>query len=152
MTDWRSGARGTEALAGQMDRAAARWAPALRPGASTQTGSDPRLRIAQCGWGEGGFPLSPQTTLLITRVMHPTSPTALHLARLPALVRFPRSRRGPCQEHHKTAPPQIFWRRWEEGKESWVFDISKECSMDYVEPHDFAGIRPLFTYEAGNFT
>lgn len=126
VTDWRSGAGGTEALAGQMDRAAAPWTPALHPGAAPRNRLGPvpardwHLRIAQRSQGEGGFPLFPKTTPLIAREMPPTSPTALRLARLPALVRFPRSRCGPCQEHHIAAPPQIFWRKREEGKKSCI--------------------------------
>lgn len=76
---------------------------------------------------KGGFPLFPKTALLITRVMHPASPTALHLASRQALVRFPISRLGPCQEHHKVAPPQIFWRRREEEKRTGYLIFRKNA-------------------------
>lgn len=37
------------------------------------------------------------------------------------------------------------------GNKSWIFENSKECATDDVEPPDFARPRPLCTCEDGNF-
>lgn len=105
-------------------RVAAPRTPALRPGASTQTGSDPRrCMIGSCepptaAGGRVVFLFPPQNcSVLIARIVHPAGPRAQRLAPLPALVRFPVSRLGSCQEHQQSAPPQRLWRRGKRKKE-----------------------------------
>ena len=117
--------------------------PASRPVSSAHSDRAPRrasqLRLSQCGPGKIEIPFAPQScSLLITRAVCSTSPTAQHLAHVQALVRSPRSRLGPCQEQEQSrTPPQCFGGEGrEKGERAREFHIPKECSLDAVESHD----------------
>lgn len=74
------------------------------------------------------------------------------LGSCPDTCALPRGRLGPCQEQEqsRTPPPHptpatprhaLGVREGEkEGKEAREFHIPKDCSLDAVEPHDFARV------------
>lgn len=114
---WRDGGpRGADGPRG-------RWAdPRPAPGRVGADGLGPapagdgQLRVSpRAAGGRAVFHFFPQTALLITRVVHPRSPTALRLARLPARVRSPKSSRGPLPRAAQSSPTPNIAEAEEEG-------------------------------------
>lgn len=104
-----------EAPAAQMDRARPLRGPPpgppprasarLRGPLGPHAGAGPEASVLPRRLREERVSTCPQiASLLITRVIRPTGPTAQHLAAVPALVRVPRSGLGPCQEHEQSSP------------------------------------------------
>lgn len=157
VTDCRSGAGGTPGLAGQMDRAATRGTPALRPRASTPSGR-PRAgagvvaaslpgrrrgrgRVSAGGGGGDGegagwFFIFPQIGSLNYESNHPTSPTAQHLARLPRLCVPHKQMRllpgAPARQPHPD--PSILWGGGER-REVGICDFKRTLAQWLVFNH-----------------
>ena len=86
----------------------------LRGALGPRAGAGPAASVLPRRPREERVSTCPQiASLLITRVIRPTSPTAQHLAPLPALVRVPRSGLGPCLEHEQSSPTRMLW--WSRG-------------------------------------
>jgi len=105
----------------------------------------PQLRLSQCGPGKIEIPLTLQScSLLITRAVCSTSPTAQHLAHVRALGSCPGTCALPQEQtwplpraRAKQTPPQCFGGEGrEKGERAREFHIPKECSLDAVESHD----------------